>query len=141
MHFDVTQRRRGTRRPLIGLTPLIDVVFILLIFFMLAGELAASDPFEVAPPYSTNENEISPRDLVVFLGADGTLAVGDQIVERNALAQAVAAQLNGEAPPGVWLKADGEADSTEVIAVMEVLRAAGIERLKIVTQLTTGGGE
>ena len=141
MHFDATNGRRGKRRPLIGLTPLIDVVFILLIFFMLAGELVASDPFEVAPPYSTNETEISERDLVVLVGADGTLAVGDRVIEKGAWEGAVAAWLDTDAPPGVWLKADGEAESTEVIAVMEILRAAGVERLKVVTQLVTGGAE
>lgn len=141
MHFDGAHDPRGKRRALISLTPLIDVVFILLIFFMLAGELAATDPFEVEPPSSTNENEISERDLVVLIGADGTLAVGDQVIDRRVLKEAVTAQLAEEAPRSVWLKADGEADSTEVIAVMETLRAAGVERLKIVTRLTMGGVE
>ena len=51
--------------------PLINIVFLLLIFFMVAGRLAASDPFPIVPPHSSSEGMVDTRDLAVFVAADG----------------------------------------------------------------------
>jgi biopolymer transport protein ExbD len=50
--------------------PLINVVFLLLIFFMLAGKLASSDPFEIAPPRSDSAGGVESREILVLIGAD-----------------------------------------------------------------------
>lgn len=112
--------------------PLINVVFLLLIFFMLAGRMAASDPFEVAPPRSANEGQPQARELVVLVGADGRLALDDQVLNEQALKTAVSERLN-EDRARVRLKADGRAEATRVVEVMELLREAGVEKLKLLT--------
>ncbi|MCG8693196.1 MAG: biopolymer transporter ExbD, partial [Minwuiales bacterium] len=56
-----TSRRSDDDRIL----PLINVVFLLLIFFMLAGRLSAGDPFRVDPPASVSADPAEQRDLVV----------------------------------------------------------------------------
>ena len=114
--------------------PLINVVFLLLIFFMLAGKLAAIDPIQVDPPRSESEGPINQRELVIVVGEDGKLALDGALIEKADLQAAAAEKLAGETPPSqVWLKADGRAESLRVIAVMEILREAGVERLKLLT--------
>ncbi|MEX2630218.1 MAG: biopolymer transporter ExbD [Tistlia sp.] len=129
MRFDPPRPRNDDERIL----PLINVVFLLLIFFMLAGRLSASDPFRVEPPRSAAEAPAAAQETVVLVGADGRLALDGLLLEPPALARAVAARLKAEPGTTLRLKADGGAEATEVVAVMELLRDAGVERLKLLT--------
>ena len=129
MRFEPPRPRNDEERIL----PLINVVFLLLIFFMLAGKLAVSDPFEIAPPRSASEGPAEMQELLVLVGADGKLALDGEVLEEAALEAAIAERLSATEDARVRLKADGRAEATQVIAVMELLRAAGVERLKLLT--------
>ncbi len=113
--------------------PLINVVFLLLIFFMLAGKLAATDPIKVTPPRSASEGMIDTRELVIVIGANGDLAFDGERIDRAFLEETVAKRLSGNTHLQVWLKADSGTDSVQVITIMEILRKAGVERLKLLT--------
>lgn len=113
--------------------PLINVVFLLLIFFMLAGRLAASDPFQIAPPHSASEGASAAQDLVVLIGADGRLALDGTIMDEAALQSALADRLSAHKDTKLHLKADSRAEATRVVAVMELLRESGVEKLKLLT--------
>jgi biopolymer transport protein ExbD len=129
MRFDPPRPQNQDERIL----PLIDVVLMLLIFFMLAGKLAASDPIKTDPPISASEAKAERRELVVIIGADGRLAVNGTVVEDDAFKSVFGKVLEGKPSPQVWLKADGKTDSVKVIELMDVLREAGVERLKLLT--------
>lgn len=110
--------------------PLINIVFLLLVFFMLAGRLAATDPLQIEAPHSSSEERMRGHDMVVYMDADGRLAFDGSVLDGPALRSAIADRVtSGE----VHLKADGEAEATQVIAVMELLRDAGVERLELLT--------
>lgn len=113
--------------------PLINVVFLLLIFFMLAGKLAVIDPVEVTPPRSASEGTIDTRELVIAVGANGDLAFDGERIDRASLEGTVAERLIGGTDLRIWLKADSQTDTVRVIAIMEILREAGVERLKLLT--------
>lgn len=111
--------------------PLINVVFLLLIFFMLAGRLAAVDPFRTEPPRSASEGLTQAHETVVHVGADGRLALdgtimGDEVALRDAVARRGMLRT-------VRLKADGQAPAVRVVAVMELLRDAGVENVDLLT--------
>ena len=110
--------------------PLINVVFLLLIFFMLAGRMAAVDPFRSEPPRSASEGTTQPHEVVVHVAADGRVAFHGTIMNEAALRDAVARH---GALRTVRLKADGRAPAVRVVAVMEFLRDAGVERLDLLT--------
>ena len=116
-----------------SIMPLINVVFLLLIFFMLAGTLSATDPFEVEPPTSESERLTEAEALVVLVAADGRLALDGEPLAPDALRQAIAGRMADTPGLEVRLKADSSADANQVIGVMEDLREAGIERLQLMT--------
>lgn len=119
--------------------PLINVVFLLLIFFMLAGRLAATDPFIIDPPHSASEGQVEIEDLLVQVGADGRLALNGEELGEGALTAAVSARV-GEGTPGtVRIKADGTVEAARVVAVMDMLRKAGVGSVQLLT-LPAGGG-
>ncbi len=128
-------RRQPPRKSLMSddrILPLINVVFMLLIFFMLAGRFSATDPFEIEPARSASEAPGQLEPLVVLIGADGRIGIGNEVVTRDALAREVGSRA-GNGPATIRLKADGRADASQVIAVMELIRDAGGDKLKLLT--------
>ena len=129
MRFEPPRTRNDEERIL----PLINVVFLLLVFFMVAGRLAASDPFRIEPPHSASGGMVETRPMLVLVGADGRLALDGTVMDEAALKAAVAGRLEEDAGSVVRLKADGGAEAVRVVTVMELLREAGVERLKLLT--------
>ncbi|RMD60627.1 MAG: biopolymer transporter ExbD [Alphaproteobacteria bacterium] len=113
--------------------PLINVVFLLLIFFMLAGRLVASTPFRIEPPHSASEESVAAQESVVLISTDGRLALDGTVMEAPALKAAVAERMSNDPAARMHLKADGRVEATRVVAVMELLHEAGVERLKLLT--------
>jgi biopolymer transport protein ExbD len=114
--------------------PLINVVFLLMIFFMLAGRIAAIDPFPVEPPRSAAAGLLESRETVVLLGADGTLAFDGQVMDRTRFRAAVADRIAAGGAGTFRFKADGKTEATRVVEVMEMLREAGVEKLRLLTR-------
>ena len=129
MWFESSRRRHDEERVL----PLINIVFLLLIFFMLAGRLTNSDPFRIDPPRSISEADATAREMQVLIGAGGRLALDGEVMEPAAVRAAVAGRLSDDSSVTVLIKADGHAEAIQVVAVMELLREAGVEHLKLLT--------
>lgn len=122
--------QRPRRRPGPEATvPLINVVFLLLIFFMLAGEITRTAPFEITPPDGA-ASEMDERDgHTVYVAADGRLAVGDRTgLDVSAVARAVTGR------DTVLVAADADAPAARLVALMDRLRAAGIEAVRLRTR-------
>ena len=113
--------------------PLINVVFLLLIFFMLAGKFMAADPFEVLPPQSASEGLTEPQQVIVAVGADGQLGLDGVVMEEPAVRDAISRHLSDDPDVRIQLRADGRAEATRVVGVMELLRESGVERLELLT--------
>jgi len=116
-----------------NIVPLINIVFLLLIFFMLTGHLAAPEPFDIEPPESAADSDSGERIATVLVSTDGRVAIGGEETDMAGLSAAVTAKLKAIPDLVLHLKADGGADAGEVVTVMEVLRAAGISKLTLLT--------
>ncbi len=109
--------------------PLINVVFLLLIFFMVAGHLSATDPFTVTPPRSDTETTPEMGTHLILIDRQGRLALDGLPLTEAALLAAI-----GSSPTAtVRIKADGAVDAIRVIALMERLRGAGLTDLQLLT--------
>ncbi|GAB4357553.1 MAG: hypothetical protein Kow00114_09150 [Kiloniellaceae bacterium] len=141
MRFRRSTRKAGSEERIL---PLINVVFLLLIFFMLAGRLTAAAPFDVAPPHSAaagapqKAEDGRPREAVILLAADGRLALDGTPLDAAALQAALAERLAARPDLPVHLKADGDAEAAAVVALMERLRDAGVARLQLFAQPGAG---
>ena len=129
MQFALPRRKRDEEHIL----PLVNVVFLLLIFFMLAGAFSSLDPIGVEPPRSRTEGETGEHDLVITFGADQQLAVDGRLIERAVLGDLLRERLANWPERMVWLKADSAADAMDVIALLEILDEAGVTRAKLLT--------
>ncbi|WP_448581351.1 ExbD/TolR family protein [Thermaurantiacus sp.] len=125
------------REAAIDLTPLIDMVFILLVFFMLAGTIRATDAFPVQPPTSKSRIFGDVREAVILVKADGMVGLNGRVVSHPEMIRAVRSLLAANPAALVQVKADGSADANLVIDVLEKLREAGAG---YVVLLTRGAG-
>jgi len=112
--------------------PLINIVFLLLIFFMIAGALSATAPFELEPPRADSAVATGPPRGGIALAADGRVAIeGERIAIEQLAERARAWQQAGEHDLPLAVRADGGARSRDLLAVINALREAGIERIRL----------
>ena len=130
----------------INVTPLVDVMLVLLIIFMITAPLlTAAVPIDLpesrAKPVETEDQE--PIQLSV--GADDTLYIGEEVVpeaELPARLDAIARANEGEdRPRQIMLRADKGLDYGRVMRVMGELTRAGLTRISLVTTGSEGAAE
>lgn len=135
------RRGRGARRaPMseINVTPLVDVMLVLLIIFMITAPLLASAvpvdlPESRAKPVETEEQE----PVQLSINGDDTIYLGDEVIpeaELPARLDALARADDGNARPRqIMLRADKGLDYGRVMRVMGELNRAGLSRIALVT--------
>ncbi|MEM9044235.1 MAG: biopolymer transporter ExbD [Pseudomonadota bacterium] len=119
-----------------SILPLINVVFLLLIFFMVVGRLSASDPFEVIPPQSVSRGEPAQDAFLIAVGADGELALNGEIVGEDDLI----AMVSEARVEQLRIKTDNRASAVVTVALIERLRGAGIASVRLMTVPELGRG-
>tara|TARA_R110000868_G_scaffold363788_1_gene626204 strand:- start:147 stop:566 length:420 start_codon:yes stop_codon:yes gene_type:complete len=115
--------------------PLINMVFLLLIFFLVAGAIREVEPVEVDPPRSLVEAESMADALTIYVASDGRIALGETLLERDAFDLAIAAALASDPDQPIRIVADRDIEAVNVISILETLRASGSSRVKLVTQM------
>lgn len=116
----------------IGLTPLIDVVFLLLVFFMLAStfiELRRLDVTVRRSDGATSAQTVGPVEVV--LRASGAVEIAGAFVAPEAVGAAVAAALRASPGRPVVIRAESDVPVQRVVTVLDRLSAAGIEAVSI----------
>ncbi len=122
-----------------NLIPLINVVFLMLIFFMVAGQISRSDAVSIMPPASLSEKlpDDDNRALVLVSEEDG-LFVDDQRVSLDGIRETLTQRFdNAENPQefSVLVKADADTPVDELQAVLKQIRAAGLTKVALATRL------
>lgn len=124
-------RRRRRRETLVDLTPLIDIVFQLLIFFLLTATFQETPSFKVKLPKAKNTDVTKePKAVVVTLGSDGTYAIDGKTVDSAELEKRLCLAAQGEST-GVSIKADESTPHKYVVEVMGLAKSCGLEKLNI----------
>ncbi len=130
MSLRPTSHRKRDGDPIL---PLINIVFLLLIFFMLAGRFAATDPFDLKLPQSTSELGDEPALMIVQFGQGGEVAIDGETIMIEELDRIVEARLSTDPPSGAQIKAHRSVSAPEVIELIARLGDAGIEDLRLMT--------
>ena len=123
----------------INLTPLIDVVFLLLIFFMVSTKFISDSAIEVELPFAGNVEVIGDSLwLDIFLTEDGEIILNDRVLGKpdNKTLQNIFGRLMKETEREVVLSvhADGGVNYQVVIDVMDAARSAGVPKVAFATQ-------
>ena len=116
----------------INVTPFIDVMLVLLIIFMVAAPLATVD-IQVDLPASSAEPQPRPdKPVFVTVKPDLSVAVGEDVIARDALTAALDAATRGHKDERIYLRADKVVSYGDLMEVMNLLRNAGYLKIALV---------
>lgn len=130
MHFPERRPDQTEERIL----PLINVVFLLLIFFMIAGSLTVTEPFEVKPPTSGGQEEDMPDSLVILISKSGQLALDNQPLGEADLLAALKTKLAQQPDTPITLKADANLNANKLVQLTHALYGVGVKKLRLLTE-------
>ena len=110
------------------MSPLIDMVFLLIIFFMTASHMSSSKNMDLDIPTASNGNvpKERPDRWTVNVLADGTVYSGQTVVSLDELRQLVATRVQSEPDMKVYLRADKVTPHKTVRQVMNAMAEAGV---------------
>jgi biopolymer transport protein ExbD/biopolymer transport protein TolR len=140
MAFTGANGRTQTSLAEINITPLVDVVLVLLVIFMLAAPVLQSG-IEVAVPKTRTVKEISEQRLVVTIAKDQTVYLGDKPINLHDLPTRLHQPGQDATRQVIYLRADERVPFGAFASVMDAVKQAGITNISIVTQpLEKSGG-
>ncbi|WP_213803564.1 biopolymer transporter ExbD [Granulicella sp. dw_53] len=128
------QTRTQTALAEINITPLVDVVLVLLLIFMLTAPVLQSG-VEVAIPKTRSVNQLTEERMVVTIDKDQNIFLQDKPININNLATRLKSV--GSGPPAkrvIYLRADEQVPFGAFASVMDAVKQAGITNISIVTQ-------
>jgi len=116
----------------INVTPFIDVILVLLIIFMVAAPLSTVDlPIDL-PTSSATPQKKPDKPTYVSIKPDLAVAIGETLVKRVDLVRSLDAMADANKERFIFLRADRAVPYGELMDVLELLRAGGYSRIKLV---------
>jgi biopolymer transport protein ExbD len=112
--------------------PLINVVFLLLIFFMVSGSLIQEPPFKLTPPTTRHAEARDAQSEYLAIGADGSLAWMGETIDADKLAERLGQRSESEAP--LQVRADRRLDAKVLTQLLAELRAGGVAQIQLLTE-------
>ena len=117
----------------INLTPMLDVVFIMLIFFIVTATFIKQAGIEITRPEALTATQKPTVSVLVAIGPNGDIWIDKKRVDVGAV-RAHIERIHAENPKGgLVVQSDRQAKSEKLLAVLEAARAAGITEVAIAT--------
>ena len=129
------QMRSGKKKRslILNLTSLIDVLFLLLIFFMISTTFLSQPAIKLELPQAENAEIVRQTPTVVYIDPAGRVYLNDEPMEPALLGEALKMRLAGDLEKAVVLKADSRVSHGTVIDILDVIKGAGVKKLVIST--------
>ena len=118
----------------INMTPLIDVMLVLLVIFMITAPLMTSSLKMELPKTVASQPNDSGGALALSITADGAIHVGDDVVSQEALVQALKAGAGRKPQPDILVRADQSVPYGRVAELIGLVQDAGLTHIGFVTQ-------
>ena len=132
--MDIERSKQLSRE--ITMLPLINIIFLLLIFFLIAGTVQKFEVIDVVVPVADSGKILEEGPIVVVLGQYDEVLLNDELIKLSELKPRVMQLLKDSQNPNrlITLKADARMQAERMIGVMNQLRDAGGKNLSLVTQ-------
>jgi biopolymer transport protein ExbD/biopolymer transport protein TolR len=133
MAFTAANGRTQTSLADINITPLVDVVLVLLIIFMVTAPVLQSG-IEVNVPKTKTVKEITEERTVISINKDQKVFLGNDPVNINQIAAKLKQKIRDPQHQAVFLRADQDVPFGAFAVVMDAVKQSGITNVSIVTQ-------
>ena len=118
----------------INMTPLVDVMLVLLIIFIITVPVLTHSVKVDLPRADNTPNELKPETVNLAVNADGNIYWNETQITLEDLDQRLAAEANKQPQPEVHIRGDRKVDYEHVIKTMAAVQRAGILKLGFVTE-------
>lgn len=132
MSFEFSRTIR-TPRP-ISFIPLISIMFVLILFFMIAGHLEKIQIIEVDLPMADSGQMIDEGPIEIMLGKYDEVIINDEMHDMNGVLAELKQQLANNPERVITIKADAALEANKLVDVMQFIRDAGGVNLSLITE-------
>ena len=136
MRFKRLKRRTSLAKGELDMAPMIDVVFNLLIFFMLTSNFVFQPGIKVSLPRAITSEVISSENIVVTVTGQDLLFLNDKPITINELVDKLKQSVRAD--QSLLLKADTNASLGRVVEIWDLCRGLGIPQINIATNQKVG---
>jgi len=133
MFRSVRSKRALTAQTEIQMTPLIDMVFILLIFFVVTTSFVSETGLDIRRPQSSSSETLPRENIPVAIGADGRITADGQRMGLFSIRPFLQRRLRTQPGLAVVLVADRAVSVDRVVRVMDEIRTAGVNEVALAT--------
>ena len=126
----VTLSEQAERGVEVNMSPLIDCVFLLLIFFIVTTVFVEETGVEIQKPQAASAQDMDKHSIMIALTADGKVVFGGREIGVNGVRGVVARQLREKESPVIIL-ADGDARTSPLVDVIDECKLAGAKQVSI----------
>ena len=116
------------------IAPMVDVVFVLLLFFMVSTTFVNQPAMSLDLPKAVHSQGTSQAGIIVYVDKDAVIHVNDEPVDDAMLDSVLRSRLVDSEDKAVVLKADSRVSHGTVVHVLDIIKGAGVVKLTIATQ-------
>ena len=124
--------RRSSHVP--NLTPLIDIVFLLLIFFMLTSHFVREDTLSIQLPEANTSQPSDKEAIEIIIDAEGKWLYKNEILNADALSRVLQEDLLQRTDKQVRIRGDKSSNLASTVNLLDIAREAGATGVEIVTE-------
>ncbi len=130
---------RQVKTPDLMIIPMIDIMFFLLVFFMISTMYMVDvKTIPIKLPTASNASATASTTFSVSIKKDGSIWLEDKQTDARSLAMQALMEQKANPNFAIVIRADKDADYGEVIAVLDLLRGAGINKFGLATDVGAG---
>lgn len=131
---------RAAKRPRrITLVPLINVVFMLVFFFLIAGYQETMSVIDITLPEADSGQMLDEGPIEIMLGKHNEILLNDTMLLMEDFSAAIAQELSVNPERIITIKADAGLEANRLVQLMEQIEDGGGKHISVVTQSTAGG--
>ena len=133
MAFTASDGRTSSSLSEINVTPLVDVMLVLLVIFMVTAPILQTG-IDVQLPETRTVSTVNPeQNVVISIGRDNSLFFRTEPINFNRLGERLRGEVKSPKEP-IYLRADMDVRFKTVVAVMDEIRRAGYPQIQVVTR-------
>lgn len=125
------KRIREEEEAAIDMTPMLDIVFIMLIFFIVTTSFVKEAGIEVNKPVAVNQTKHKNANVFIAVNGDGEVWLNKKQVDVERVAATLEKLLAEQPTDVIFIQADKEAKHSNVVKVMDAIKEAGIDQISI----------
>jgi biopolymer transport protein ExbD len=127
----VKKRRNTESGSLVDMAPMMDMVFILLIFFIVTSSFVRETGIDVNKPKASSAQELARESILIGISREGTIHINESQVDLRALRSILQQMVAEKSDRAAVIVADRDAPSGKVVDVLDVCNLARVKKVSV----------